>query len=126
GYSCSDGDTCRFTLKSNKGLELNRFHIPTKAIAALGPYVVFVHENSYSAEEGIQYLSFLDLSNYGPSLGSAEIPVFRLPVLMDEPVSSLEVRPDGLKLNGKDTIPVETFVAASEMQQAAFNITANF
>ena len=123
-FGCANGDSCRFTL-SSKGRALNQFHLPAQAIATLGPYLVFVHENSYDAEGGIQYLSFLDLSTYGASIGNSDIPVFRLPIVADAPVKSLKVESQNLVLDSGRKIPLEKFMLASEIQQVAFNISAN-
>lgn len=123
-YSCTTGDTCRFSLRSGEQM-LNKFHIPAKAVAVIGPYIVFVHEQSYDATEGIQYLSFIDLATYGASLGQADIPVFRLPIAAEEAANSLTVTNKGILVNGKNPVALEAFLAASEMQQMAFNITSN-
>ncbi len=123
-YVCPNSDLCKFDLKAGQDT-LHSFHLPTRAITTFGPYVVFVHNQSYDEQTGVQYLSFLDLSFYGPSIGRTDIPVFRLPVASSQAITSLGVKNKKLMLNNKATVAIEAFMAASELQQAAFNITAN-
>jgi hypothetical protein len=123
-YNCPNSDLCEFQLKSDHTL-LNTMHLPVKALTTFGPYVVFVHNDSFDQATGTQYLSFIDLSAYGPALGRAEIPVFRLPLVTDTPITNLEVRNKKLIVGGQKSLGVEAFLAASELQQAAFNITSN-
>jgi hypothetical protein len=124
-YSCPQGDSCQFEIVSRKNVKLNSFHIPVKSITTFGPYVVWVHNDSYDKETGIQYFSFLDLSTYSASIGRADIPVFRLPIHTGEEVTSLAVQNKSLIMNGKSSVIVEAFMAASEMQQISYNITSN-
>jgi hypothetical protein len=123
-YSCNDGDSCNFGIAAGD-TKLNSFHLPTRAITVFGPYVVFVHNDSYDAEAGIQYLSFIDLATFGPSIGDADIPVFRLPVVTNKQISSLKVRNKKLILDSGQHTTVEDFMAASELHSMAFNISAN-
>ncbi len=123
-YNCNNGDSCQFDLNAGSRV-LNSFHVPVRAITTFGPYVVFVHNDSFDKETGTQYLSFVDLATYGASIGHAVIPIFRLPLPTGEEVTSLSVRNKMLVLNGKSQVIVEGFMAASALQQMAFNITNN-
>lgn len=118
------GGVCEFQFRA-KDRVIHKFHIPTSTIASFGPYLIFTHPDSYDATTGIQYLSYIDLMSYSPSLGKSDIPVFRLPLQLGEQSTQLSVAKRQLTINGKYSIPVEAFAAASEIQRAAFNITAN-
>jgi hypothetical protein len=123
-YACDEN--CTVELKF--GTEtLHTFHLPVRAITSFGPYLVFTHEDSYDQDAGVQNLSFLDLASFGPSLGHAEIPVFRLPLTLSEPANAkrLAVIDRRLVLDSHCSVPIETFMVASELQQIAFNLLAN-
>ena len=122
-YFCS-AKGCRFNIVKD-GSVLHVFGVQSQVVGTFDQYVVFTHTDSYDPATGTQYLSFLDLGTYNGLIGNEEIPVFRLPLKIDEPVRSLNVRDGRLVLNDKFFIEREYFENASDMQQVAFNLQAN-
>ena len=122
-YFCSQ-QSCTFSFVKEK-TTLNVFGIKSQVVGTFDQFVVFTHSDSYDSATGTQYISFLDLGTYNGLLGNESIPVFRLPLKIDESIRTLAVRDGRLVLNERFFIEREYFDQASEMQQVAFNLTAN-
>lgn len=123
-YKCAKAGDCSFKLAKGS-TTYHIFGLPIQSIAHVGPYVVFTHADAYDAATGTQYLLFLDLDSYQGNLGNDEIPVFRLPLKIDQPLQSMAVRNGRLMINDKWSVERGYFKQASEMQKIAFNLTAN-
>lgn len=122
-YFCSTGG-CRFNIaKDNQVLHV--YGIQSQVVATFDRFVTFAHMDSYDSATGTQYLHFLDLGAYTGLIGNEEIPVFRLPLKIDEPIHTLTMTNGKLVINGKFTIEKTTFEQASEWQQVAENLEAN-
>jgi hypothetical protein len=122
-YFCAS-EQCRFNIVKDKTV-LHVFGIPSKVVATFNQYVVFTHADGYDAETGTQYLLFVDLGTYNGLIGNEDIPVFRLPLKIDEPIRSLTIRDRHLIVNDRFIVQKGYLRQASEMQQVAFNLQAN-
>lgn len=122
-YFCSS-QSCRFNLVKDKSI-LHVFGVQSQVVSTFEQFVVFTHTDSYDSATGTQYLSFLDLGTYNGLIGNEEIPVFRLPLKIDEAIRSLTIRDGRLVLNEKFYIEKTFFEQASDLQQVAFNLQAN-
>jgi hypothetical protein len=122
-YFCAE-DVCQFNL-TYKNETLHKFGIPAKVVATYGQFLIFTHKDSYDAPTGTQYLSFIDLETYSTAIGNEDLPVFRMPVKTDKPISSLEIRGGKLILNGTHWLDKDVLQDASDLQQMAFNLTSN-
>lgn len=122
-YFCAD-EVCTFDITYRNEI-LHKFGIPTKVVAAYGQFLIFAHRDSYDAPTGTQFLSFIDLETYGTALGNEDLPVFRMPVKTERPITSLEIRDGKLILNGTHWLDKDILQDASDLQQMAFNLTSN-
>lgn len=125
GLSCETED-CRFNFKIG-GNFIHSFGIPTRSIVNLGPYVVFTHPDSYDAQDGFQYLSFIDLEAYEGSLGNEDLPVFRYlaPIQGKGPAKKLTVNGGKVYADGVAVASVADLKLASQLQQTVVNLKAN-
>ncbi|MBX3021568.1 MAG: hypothetical protein KF799_07815 [Bdellovibrionales bacterium] len=117
-------EKCRFNIVKDKTV-LHSFGIPSKVVATFNEFVVFTHADGYDAETGTQYLLFMDMKTYSGLIGNEDLPIFRLPLKIDQPVRSMDIRDGRLTLNGQFGVDASFFKQASEMQQVAFNLQAN-
>lgn len=124
-FHCVGERPCRFRLSSEKHSKLNNFFISFKSLATFGPYIVFIRQNSYDSIRGIQIISYIDLEQYNHLIGNEEIPVFEIPMKVNEEIHELNVKSGYLQLGDSYLHPGQLQSLSSQIFSVAFNLTAN-
>lgn len=119
------GDGARFDLRHPKLGYVSHFFMPSKIVGVFGNFIVFVRNDSYDQDSGIQRLSLIDLDRYENIIGNEALPVFEVPLKTNEPIEDLRIEDQSLVINGSDKrIHVTQLMYYSTIYSTLFNIKA--
>lgn len=125
-----------------RGQTLVKSRFAVSSVAFFGDYLVFVEPGSYRAgdldpslasgqENGVQYLSFVDLKTYSLLLGDPEgatLPIFTVPVATANEGTSIEVRSNELVIKTsagiESTITHDVLATFARMHATSMDVTA--
>ncbi len=108
---------------------LLKFNIEAKQVGRFGDYVVFIEKNGFVEDQSIENLYFIDLKRYRDLIGKSELPVFRIPVRSQVPITKLAVENSLLTLSGEGQRNIQLseniFEYYADVQEIGFNIQTN-
>lgn len=115
------------------GTKIHTFHKSIEAIAVMGDFIIILPHADKSKAELIdgkvaRHIEFIDMQTYG--LAKQELPIFRLPVLLKEDISSIEVEnahsrdKSRLVINGT-ALPHSLFDGVAQPQRSLVNMMIN-
>ena len=110
-----------FTLTDHRGNPLNEFFVPVEAVFFFGEYLVYVESRQWNSERNVLPIRFIDLNYVRVNLGNAPLPVFTLPLKLEEKPTEFKIEKGFLKVGGQ-TINYPQMVLVSKMSQIFFNI----
>ncbi|MEK7692152.1 MAG: hypothetical protein AAB425_14145, partial [Bdellovibrionota bacterium] len=104
---------------------IQSLNVDAKSVGFLGDYLVFIKKDQFVPLDpgpyGIQVVHFVDLKYFDRAIGRNELPVFRMGLKTDGPVSALSAHGDVL-VAGSGEITPAALKKFSEVQQWGFNL----
>ncbi len=112
-----------FTIADSGGRPLHEFFAPVEAVFFFGEYLVYVESHQWNPDRKTLSIRFIDLNYTRVNLGNAPLPVFTLPLKLDEKPTEFEIENGFLKINGH-SINHPQMALVSKTSQVLFNIYA--
>jgi hypothetical protein len=115
--------TATFEIATPKGVVMHKFMKPVEALFFYGPYLVYVETDSFDKSRGVQEVKFIDLNYFRVNIGNAPLPVFTLPVKMENRPARYTIENGYLKV-GDQKLSHPQIDILSKTQRVMFNVNA--
>lgn len=118
-FSLPEGS--KFRILDKNGKLLHTFHRDVDAVGFYGENLVFLEKGTFDANRGTQALRFINLDYFKGSIGNANLPVFSIPLNINE-TSELRIEAGKLKV-GSVSLTGDAIKVLSDVYQVYFNIS---
>lgn len=110
-----------FSLVDPKGRVLNQFLIPVEGLFFFGQFLVFVEKGQLAKNSGHLPVRFIDLQYFKPNIGNAPLPVYTMPLNIEEAPRKISIENGNLKI-GPHSVSYQQLAMLSQVQQLVYNV----
>ena len=106
------------------GALLHRFFVPVSALFFFGEFLVYVESSPSGKTRDFLPIRFIDLNYVRVNVGNAPLPVFTLPLRLNEEPKDFKIEKGFLKI-GNQSISYAQMALVSRMSQVLFNVNVS-
>ena len=113
-----------FTIADSRGRPMHQFFTPVEAVFFFAEHLIYVESSKLSQEKSLLPIRFIDLNYARVNVGNAPLPVFTLPLKVQEIPENFQMENGFLKI-GETLLSHSQFALISKMNQILFNVNVS-